>query len=82
MYGSDLLAAIKGKYSLVLKAYTSEGWPSLVMRDAADRELLTVTTELEGIEPQALQDLYENARRQALKVDAQVQDLLADLKSL
>jgi hypothetical protein len=84
-----LLAAIKGKYSLVLKPYThldsfgnEEGWPSLVMRDSADRDLINITAVLEGIRPDALQDLYETARRQALKVDEKVQDLLTDLRNL
>lgn len=84
-----LLAAIKGKRSLILKPYTSkdsygneEGWPSLIVRDSADRELLHVTSELEGARIDALRELYETARRQAFKVDEQVQDLLSDLRSL
>jgi hypothetical protein len=84
-----LLAAIKGKRSLVLRPYTDRdsygndwGAPSLVVRDSSDRELLRVTSEIEGVKSEALQDLYETARRQALRVDEQVQDLLSDLKSL
>ena len=86
--GTILLAAIKGKYSLVLKPYTSLnsygaefGPPTLVMKDASDRELVTITSSLD-VQPDALKELYETARRQALKVDEQVQDLLSDLRSL
>jgi hypothetical protein len=84
-----LLAAIKGKRSLVLMPYTNtdswgneQGCPSLTVRDSSDRELLRVTSDLEGVNPESLEDLYETARRQAFKVDEQVQDLLADLRSL
>jgi len=87
--GTTLLAAIKGKYSLVLRPYTALdsygaefGSPSLIMKDASDRELVTITTSTDGVPGDALQDLYEVARRQALKVDEQVQDLLSDLRSL
>jgi hypothetical protein len=87
--GDTLLAAIKGKRSLILRPYTEKdsfdnemGWPTLIVRDASDRELLRVTTELKGVRVDQLQELYETARRQAFKVDEQVQDLLSDLKSL
>jgi len=88
--GSDtLLAAIKGKRSLLLVPYTTtdswgngRGAPSLTVKDASDRELLRVTSEIEGVNQEALQELYETARRQAFKVDEQVQDLLSDLRSL
>jgi len=88
--GSDtLLAAIKGKRSLLLMPYTTtdswgneRGGPSLTVKDSSDRELLRVTSEIEGVRPEALQELYEAARRQAFKVDEQVQDLLSDLRSL
>ncbi len=87
--GVTLLAAIKGKYSLVLKPYSTldsygneQGWPSLAMRDSSDRELVTISSETEGVSIDELQDLYQTARRQAFKVDEQVQDLLSDLRSL
>ena len=89
VYGESLLAAIKGKRSLVLLPYTTryedgeeEGWPSLLVKDSSDRELLRVTDSIEGVDRVALQELYDAARRQAFKVDEQVQDLLTDLKSL
>jgi len=84
-----LLAAIKGKRSLVLMPYTStdswgheRGAPTLTVKDSYDRELLRVTSEIDGVSSEALQELYETARRQAFKVDEQVQDLLTDLKNL
>jgi len=87
--GDTLLAAIKGKYSLILKPYTGidsygneVGLPSLVMKDASDREILTVTSDLDGVNMDALTELYETARRQALRVDQQVEDLISDLKAL
>jgi hypothetical protein len=88
--GSDtLLAAIKGKRSLLLMPYTgTDSWgkewggASLTVKDSSDRELLRVTNEIEGVRSEALQELYETARKQAFKVDEQVQDLLSDLRSL
>lgn len=88
--GSDLLiAAIKGKRTLTLRPFEgTDDWgrdfgsPSLVVKDASDREILRVTSEIEGIKGGSLQELYDLARRQALKVDEQVIDLLSDLKSL
>jgi len=87
--GDTLLAAIKGKRTLILKSYTEtdsygneHGWPSLSVRDASDRELLRVTSDLQDVRVDQLQELYETARRQAFKVDEQVQDLLSDLRNL
>ncbi len=88
--GSDtLLAAIKGKRSLLLVPYTTtdswgngRGGPSLTVKDSSDHELLRVTSEIEGLKPEALQELYESARRQAFRVDEQVQDLISDLRNL
>jgi hypothetical protein len=84
-----LVAAIKGKRSLLLMPYTSkdswgnlEGGPSLIVKDSADRELLRVTSQIQGVRLEALEELYEIARRQAFKVDEQVKDLLSDLRSL
>jgi len=83
-----LLAAIKGKRSLVLMPARADSWgnerysPSLTVRDSFDRELLRVTDEIEGVRLEALHELYDTARRQAFKVEEQVQDLLTDLKNL
>jgi len=85
----SLIAAIKGKRSLLLRPFEDvDSWgkefgrPSLLVKDASDRELLHVTSHLEGVRPESLQELYDTARRQAYKVDQQVDDLISDLKSL
>ena len=84
-----LVAAIKGKRSLVLRPFTgTDSWgndfgaPTLTVKDAADHDLLRVTSDVNGVREPDLQELYEIARRQAFKVDQQVQDLISDLRSL
>ncbi len=84
--GDALIAAIKGKYSLVLTREESDAWRQenirLAMKDQSDREILTVDRYIDGVEYTDLQTLYDTARRQAYRVDQQVDDLISDLKSL
>jgi len=90
--GDSLIAAIKGKYSLVLRREEGElgtgRWVSsvakvtLTMRDQSDREILSVTNDVDGVETNAIGTLYDAARRQAYQVDRNVDDLISDLRSL
>jgi hypothetical protein len=78
-----LIAAIKGKYSLVLREDQARGWAiTLTMRDQRDREILTVGQFLDGMGSSDLRTLYDAARRQAYKVDKTVDDFISDLQSL
>jgi hypothetical protein len=84
--GDILIAAIKGKYSLLLSREDSDNWAlasvTLTMKDQLDREILTVNRYSDGVDQSDLRNLYDTARRQAYKVDQQVDDLISDLKSL
>ena len=84
--GDALIAAIKGKYSLVLTREDSDEWPQdifkLAMKDQSDREILTVNRYLDGVTFDDLRTLYDTARRQAYRVDQQVDDLISDLRNL
>jgi hypothetical protein len=83
--GETLIAAIKGKYSLILTREDDQ-WRGLVitltMKDQHDRRIISVDREIEGVEQDDLTNLYEAARRQAYRVDERVDDLISDLKSL
>jgi hypothetical protein len=82
--GDALIAAIKGKYSLLLRREDLDGWVSvtLTMRDQHDREIISVGNYIDGAEAATLRNLYDVARRQAYKVDQSVDDLISDLQSL
>ena len=47
-----------------------------------DRRILSVDSFVDGIQTNYLVNLYDTARRQAYKVDQQVDDLISDLNSL
>ena|SRR5437868_3397507 len=83
--GDTLIAAIKGKYSLILTREDDQ-WQGLVitllMKDQSDRRILSVDRFIDGVQQTDLGKLYDTARRQAHKVDQQVDDLISDLKSL
>jgi hypothetical protein len=83
--GETLIAAIKGKYSLILTREDDQ-WRGLVitltMKDQHDRRIISVDREIEGVEQDDLTNLYEAAQRQAYRVDERVDDLISDLKSL
>jgi hypothetical protein len=47
-----------------------------------DQELLRVTSDVDGVGQEGLNELYEFARRRALQVDATVDQVLGDLAKL
>jgi|SRR5450432_2354758 len=65
--GDTLLAAIKGKYSLIL-AREEDQWQglqiTLVMKDQMDRRILSVDRDVDGVQRPDLITLYDTARRQ------------------
>jgi hypothetical protein len=89
---SSFIAAIAGQFSLsnsdwVEPVFLAEGLAeaakgtidryTLVVRDLHGRVLATVTENDEGIRPDAMQELYETARRQAVHAGERIDDALA-----
>ncbi len=71
-------ASFKGKWSLLVDKYGGEDEPEyckLTMKDAEDREMLEVYSG----QYTAVMDLYEAARREALKVDQAIADIFEEL---
>lgn len=85
---SEYFTVLPGGFTLSIQRSTQQnGWGNdetvfvLVLRDE-DRELLQVTTDIDGVTWRELNELYESARRQALNVDAKVDKLLGVLTKL
>ena len=85
----EYAATIGGKFTLVIRGYTDvdfrgdrEGWPSLVLKDESYREVLKVTTEVDGVTGPVLNDLFERAKRSALKADEKVDELIDALRKI
>jgi len=91
------IAAIGGEFSLSVSGWAepaslaeklmeaSKGTRdqyTLVLRDLHGRVLTTVTENDEGIRPDAMRELYETARRQAVHAGERIDDALEVLKSL
>ena len=85
---SEYLTTIRGEYSLTLSKVPSEGTWSNEMQgitlSVRDRhfELLAITADLDGVGWPGLNELYELARREALRVGARVERLLGELTKL
>jgi hypothetical protein len=78
------VASVRGKFTLLIIHYSFQGEDrfSLVLKDAEGTEVLRVTEYTEGVRPGQLEDLYGMARRQALRVDEKLDELLAELGNL
>lgn len=83
------VASVGGKFTILARSYTwrdevggKGGGPSLVLKDAEGRELIRVTSSVEGLTVNQLSELYEMVRRQALRVDEKVDEVLAELGNL
>lgn len=83
--GDTLIAAIKGKYSLLLTREEDQ-WRgtviTLTMKDDLDRRIISVDRYTDGTQADDLLSLYDTARRQAYRVDQKVDDLISELNSL
>ena len=85
---SDYLTTIRGEYSLTISKGGSENsWGNemqgitLTVRDQ-HFELLTITAEVDGVGWAGLNELYELARREALRVGPLVERLMGELTKL
>jgi hypothetical protein len=85
---SDFIAAIGGQFTLSTSVWTEQGsWGketrkyTLALRDQSGREL-TKVAEDDLARPDELRELYEAARRKALRVDEKIGDVLEVLKKL
>lgn len=83
------MTPIKDKYVLLIRSYdflddrTGEpmGNPSIVFREGP-RDLVTINSALEGATAMELRELYANVKRQALRIDAKIDDALGDIEAL
>ena len=76
-----------GETLSVVETHEKDNWGSdvqdlvLVLR-SDERELLRVTSDIDDVGWKGLSELYELARRQALRVDAAVDKVLGELAKL
>src|SRR5690242_6071228 len=88
--GSEYIAAIGGQFTLSISHYQTTNAYSyvldpayaLILKDQESRELVKVTDRDVGIVERDIGDLYETARRQALKVDDKIDQVLGELSKL
>jgi hypothetical protein len=89
---TNFIAAIGGQFTLSVSAWSEissdfSAVPvvrkcTLALRDQIGRELAKVAEGDEGIRPDEMQELYETARRQAVRAGERIDDALAVLNSL
>lgn len=79
----EFVSSVKGQYSFGLVGPPTYA-PALQMRDDEGRTLVTITIKTTGLEFQheKFGELFELARRQALKVDESLENALDNLKTL
>ena len=59
----------------------SAGAPKILFKDG-DRELLTMSSDISGIDPESLNQVYQLAKRLALNIDQNIDEALNDIKDL
>jgi len=95
---SNFIAAIGGEFTLSVSAWTEpipgstptmRTWDqsslqkyALILRDEIGTELAKVTERDEGIRRDDLQELYETAKRQAVRASERIDDVLEVLNKL
>jgi hypothetical protein len=84
---SEYIAAIGGQFTLSVWRYEIENsFPStryaLALKDQDGRLLTTITSVESGFVESDVRDLYETARRQALRVDDKIDQVLGELSKL
>ena len=86
---AQFVAAIGGQFTVLTSAEDRRNtWGerytvySLVLRDEPGRSLIEVTSLDDGIQEAAARELYELSRRQALRVDNKIDQLLGELERL
>jgi hypothetical protein len=82
------IAPIKGKYVFEIRSYEYlDNWgnrmgdPIILFKDG-DRELLTMSSDITGIDSGALKQVYQIAKRLALNIDQNIDEALNDIKEL
>jgi hypothetical protein len=84
------VAAVKGKYVFEFRPYTfvdqldgePHGYPSIAFKDA-ERELMVLSNRtLSGVPGPEIEELYQLAKRQALRVDEKIDEALDDIGEL
>ena len=84
---SEYIAAIGGQFTLSVSeyresnSYIGTGY-ALALKDQDGRELMRMTDADEGIKSADVMELYETARRQALRVDEKIDKVLGELSKL
>jgi hypothetical protein len=85
---AEYLAAIAGKFTLSISEYNEQDrWGNndvkyaLLLKDHDGRILMRITDE-DGVTSEDLRELYERARRQALRVDEKIDSVLGELSKL
>jgi len=84
---SEYIAAIGGQFTLSVSQYADEDFHphtryALILKDQDGRLLTRVTSIDVGIDTEGIRELYETARRQALKVDDKIDQVLGELSKL
>ena len=75
---SEFAASFGGKWTLLADSFQSQTGgliEDLTMKDSAGKQLIRITSR---VDPR-VSDLYELARRQALKVDEALEDLFKEI---
>jgi hypothetical protein len=83
---SEYIAALGGQFTLSVSQYENQVVPytryALVLKDQDGRMLTTITSVDDGIDREDIRELYETARRQALRVDDKIDQVLGELSKL
>ncbi|SRR5712692_9326475 len=84
---SAYIAALGGQFTLSISQYDVQyEFPheryALALKDQDGRVLTTITNTDDGVDPQDIRELYETARRQALRVDDKIDQVLGELSKL
>lgn len=57
------------------------GAPTILFKDG-DRELLTISDDIDGVDAESLRQVYQVAKRLALNIDQNIDDAINDIKGL
>jgi len=86
---AEFIAALGGKFTLsVSEESGTDGWGRdsityrLVLKDSSERVLTRLSGDDQNVAADAMYDLYQTARRRALKVDLKIDQVLGELKKL
>jgi hypothetical protein len=75
------IAAIGGQFTLSVWRY--ERWKhGIALKDQEGRVLTTITSDDVGVNENDVRELYQTARRQALRVDDKIDKVLVELNKL